>query len=422
MFTGRHKSTAVVSALFVFCAMAVSSPLAQASPPSLGDSSSTANVESESDLQPQGERQWYGETPEDVDILAQQLGDIVDRHREEFAGLALAFDRQSVNVYAVSETYMRDIPELAEILKTHSDRVQVIPVGHSYADLLEVQELYADELEGKGLVSAAVDIVNNGITLVVEDGSSAETLAHSQLRSLDDDIKISVEAAQPAKDAAGRYSDSPKFYMGGEIVGNSTCSLGIPVTVNGTSGVLTAGHCGGITFTTPTGRFVGSQYTTSYPGNGKIYGDWKILYKGSYAPHIFNGAANTNSTSNLKISGAAKRWPGQEVCHSGRTTGQICRYVVSSVDTSFTVANVESTHQTTLYHDSNRDGKSDCNGWAGGDSGGPIYSLSSKGDGSVDVHGIVKGSWRNSSGKCGYSFTQLSGVYAWNANTQVQHY
>lgn len=211
--------------------------------------------------------------------------------------------------------------------------------------------------------------------------------------------------------------------MGGSVKSDRgiKCSLGIPVTVNGIYGVLTAGHGDGTVFTTPVGKFVGSMYTTSYPGNGKIYGDWKILYRGSYAPNIFNGAANTSSASSLRISGATKRWPGQGVCHSGQTTGQICRYFVTSVDSSLTAENVISTHQTMLYHDSNLDGSSDCSGWIEGDSGGPVYSANPAAAGSVNVHGIVKGYWTGA-GKCGYSFTQLDGMYAWNSRAQVQHY
>ncbi|MDY5588977.1 MAG: hypothetical protein SPF30_03335 [Arcanobacterium sp.] len=206
MLANRSKTVSLAACVFLAAAAAMSVP-AYADDGKAGEPAAAASAAE----QPKELQQWHGEAPARVDALAQQLGDVVDRHREEFAGLALARDRQSVNVYLVAGNDVNDFPELAYAMKENPGFINVIRADHSYSELLTLQDQYSEELLGKGLVAAAVDIVNNGLKLTVESGSTAETLAHSQTRSTAERVKISVESSEPASNAAGRYNDFPNF-------------------------------------------------------------------------------------------------------------------------------------------------------------------------------------------------------------------
>ncbi|WP_143180525.1 hypothetical protein [Bowdeniella nasicola] len=362
-------------------------------------------------------RRWYGEAPPQVDSLIEKLGELTDRHNDVFAGVALAFDRQTVNIYTAATDYDTRAPEVAKLIELNSRLVNIVPVEHSKTELLEIEQEATAMVGENNVLSSYIDVTQNRV--VVGVSPDALTKARSTFREFLDDSPVVFDAVRSAQDSVGRYDDYPRYFMGGEIVAmGSSCSTGIPVTFDGVKGLLTAGHCPGSRYTTPQGKFVGNQYTTAYPGNAYKYGDWKILYGSTYAPNVFNGPANSSTASNYKITGITKRRVGQEVCSSGRTTGQICRYVIEAIDSYLTVEGVRSEKLTHIYHDGDRNGYSDCNGWRDGDSGGPLYATTTTA-GSVTAQGIVKGEYRNYLGRCRYSYTQFDGVTAWRSNVRL---
>jgi len=206
--------------------------------------------------------------------------------------------------------------------------------------------------------------------------------------------------------------------MGAELRYNTSnvCSAGVPITTNGTRRLLTAGHCTGSTFTN-NGNVVGTTYTTAYPGNAHIYGDWKLIQGSTYGMRVFNGIMSSND--NLPISGAnyGGRPNGLQICVSGRTTAQTCRYFVTGSYETFTVNGVTANYQLRMYHDGDLDGYGDRSGWESGDSGGPCYY--SDGSGGVIVNGIVKGRITPTTGAITYYCSQLTGVRYWDASAYV---
>jgi hypothetical protein len=215
-----------------------------------------------------------------------------------------------------------------------------------------------------------------------------------------------------------RLGDSPPWWMGAELRYNTSyyCSAGVPITTNGTRRLLTAGHCTGSTFTN-NGNVVGTTYTTTYPGNAHMYGDWKLIQGSTYGTRVFSGIMSSNDS--LPISGAnyGGRPEGLQMCTSGRTTAQICRYFAAGSYATHTVNGVTSNYQQRMYHDGNLDGYADRSGFDLGDSGGPCYY--SDGSGGVVVNGIVKGFTKPSTGAIEYYCTQLTGVRYWDAGSYV---
>ena len=221
-----------------------------------------------------------------------------------------------------------------------------------------------------------------------------------------------------AAKSSTRYADSAPFYAGAHIVSEgSMCSTGPRIRINGTYMMLTAGHCPGGTHYTGGGLPVGNRFTTSYPGNADIYGDWKLLSGKSYSDRVWNGGLY-DSTSHPGAGINFTPLPyGHRVCTSGRTTGQLCRFWVKETNTVEKIGGVTVNHQTTLIvDDQSTSNPEDCTGFQGGDSGGPAYY--NNGSGSMIYAGLVQGTtwqWYLTQKRCQYHITQLNGVRAWNS-------
>lgn len=57
---------------------------------------------------------------------------------------------------------------------------------------------------------------------------------------------------------------------------------------------LTAGHCTNSTHYN-NGNYVGSTFTTAYPGNTDIYGDWKLIDGRDYAHALYSQGVSSNT-------------------------------------------------------------------------------------------------------------------------------
>lgn len=369
---------------------------------------------------PVEERLWYGVAPEEVDELLSILDPQVEEHPDLFGGVALAYDRQSVVLFVADDDYAKLAPEVAALVEENQDIVKTSRVEYSLSSLRALQLEVNESLRGSQMALSQIDVMNNSVKVGVESEAAARGLA-ATLNYEKREVPLEIETISSMTNLAGRYDDYPRFYMGGAIedANENWCSLGIPVVVGETRGVLTAGHCTSGTWRTPTGRLVGTTYTTAFPGNARHFGDWKILSGSMYGEYVFNGPADSNSTSTRRLVGVSRRGIGQEVCHSGATTGQVCRYVVVSQGDSGWSDGVEIGHLTVMYHDQNRDGFSDSNGALEGDSGGPVYSqaTSNAQDGDM-AHGIVNGYYNDWLGRRRYTYTQFDGVTEWNSNVR----
>lgn len=202
------------------------------------------------------------------------------------------------------------------------------------------------------------------------------------------------------------------FTAGGAIwKGSVRCSLNIPITrANGTMGVLTGGHCGVGEWRTlednpntediKEGLLVGSTALTTWPTSTPLYGDWQILQRGtSYANRIYTGIDPWSKTT-APIVGVRTVNPllKSQYCSSGSTTGQVCRYFVVGLDVERTypiepnsATGIGVSHLIDLQHSNDQVyGKWDTQGWAGGDSGGPIYQHHTNPTGVIPA-GLVSG-------------------------------
>jgi hypothetical protein len=182
--------------------------------------------------------------------------------------------------------------------------------------------------------------------------------------------------------------------------------------VNGVKTMLTAGHCTSSWYYN-LGSFVGGQYTTSYSTNAGAYGDWKLLYQHRYYPRTYAGGLSDTVTLNLTAANWSTRPVNSGICSSGSTTGQVCRFFVTSTSQTRVVSGVTTGHLTVMRHDSTGGSGSDSNGFAGGDSGGPCYYANGT-SGAVTVAGIVTGH-----SSTVYVCTQLDGVRAWNSSATL---
>ncbi|WP_143233363.1 hypothetical protein [Actinomyces ruminis] len=374
-----------------------------------------------------GQRLWYGSESSTVAALADIAEEFAESHPDTVLGVALTSDRQVVEVFVTS----LDIGGLDELLAVDATHIRAVVNENSPEQIRAAEEqVLSRDWDALNIESVAPDPIGDGIEVtVLEEDHAAESrqsgnqtdfadVEESVLDSLGDlGVQVRVTPGEPEVEAKTRNNDSSYFYAGGAIVhdNGSRCSLGAPIEIGGKYYVLTAGHCGKGTWRNGgNGNFVGSLYTTTWTGTANKYGDWQLLRGSHYALRVFNGSLS--SSSSLPISGGdfGRRAVGRELCASGSTSGATCRYVVRSTNATRKVGGVTVGHLTSAIHDVNRDGVADCSGFRPGDSGGLSYY--GDGKGGATAYGIVTA---YTTGSCSYSFTQLSGVRAWNGKANV---
>lgn len=360
-----------------------------------------------------GDQVWEGEASAELDHLANRVQLLVDEHTEAATGVAMCSGFDGVAVF-VTATDGELAEKINAIAGDSSHPVLAYAVPASLDTLLSAgQEVMNSELSGS-LIGFAPDMYSGALVVEVGAGSDPGAVTEQARQVLAGTEYAAVEVAAgiggEGEALVTRKADLAPYWMGGELVsaGGGYCSSGVRITIAGVHRLLTAGHCTSTTFTN-NGTLVGNQYTTAYPGNADIYGDWKLLSGSTYGMGVFNGGVF--DTTSLAISGAVwgGRPNGSGICTSGRTTGQICRYYVTNSYTTRTVDGVVTGHMLEMRHDSTGGGGADWNGAEPGDSGGTCYY--SDGAGGVTVAGIVTARFNTPALR--YYCTQLSGVRAW---------
>lgn len=380
--------------------------------------------------------------------MASVLMDVVNLYPNNLAGTAFSSDDQFVEVYA-KDAEGPGVDVIAQLVEEQglAGKVVIVPTAYSMDDLnaaeAAISQEWGDEL------SIGIDFVSNAL-IVSPNSSQVEeefpfmeksALPLEEIVSMEDvrkdgdislgeevgELPVVVEPYAPIENS-GRNNDTSPFIMGGRIVGkekNETCSLGIPISYANKFMVLTAGHCSSSNFYTKkydfsntknNGAFVGTQYTTSYPGKASSYGDWKLLSGKNYWLSIWDTAAGSTKYSALAISAA--NWTsmtvGSQLCTSGQTTGQVCRYRVTVSKTSRKDAAGVNVGMLTEMSHQGVSGVNDKNGTRDGDSGGPVYYRNSAGK--IVVVGIVKGA---SGDSLKYWFVRLEGLKKWKSSVAL---
>lgn len=311
-------------------------------------------------------------------------------------------------------------------------------VPHSLSELRdEVDSLLRNKPASLDLAGAGPDVVTGGVQISLERGRSnpnfdeqVKTLIIPGVRRI---LSPGMSVRVNIRDAATkdtRADDFAPWTGGAEMLSYGAgathfCSLEMPIKIGTSNYALTAGHCYGTSYynhdvATNSDTFLGSQYTTSYPGNAYRFGDWSLIRQSTYSMSIFTGALSSSTRMSLAGGNFGSRALGSQLCSSGRTTAQTCRYFVEANYQTESIDGVWTGPMIKTYHDSDLNGSSDSEGFNGGDFGGPAYYASS---GSLIAMGIVTGrTWKYTGPATWdhkYWFTHLTGVRNWSPSAIV---
>lgn len=420
----RTVGVCLASALVVG-AIAATGPSASAEP-----SSEESKPACESAQTEPGSYEFIGSPGRDALAASEELSNYFSEHRDSWAGVHFCRDYSGLAVYIA---YQDDASKkVIGDVSAHYPKVGIHVYKSRFSSLeFEAAEQAALDRDPSAVMSANSD-PENGRVVVESSGVTSSRLGKQAsvrvmssvprvARKVNGRVEVPIvyiRTGIEGKNAATRGNDAPPFSAGADIRAEGLmCSLGPRVRLGGKYMMLTAGHCPGGTHYTPAKRPVGNQYTTAYPGNANVYGDWKLIAGKSYSPNVYNAG----NSSSLRHPGAGLYFGGlavgRQLCSSGRTTGQICGYIVQGNFSRSKLDGVTAGHQIKLAKQEGRWNSHGCNGTRGGDSGGPMYY--NNGSGKMVYVGLVRGySWwkPGTQKRCTYYATQLSGVRAWKSS------
>ncbi len=381
----------------------------------------------------QGGLVWKGEPSAELKRMEAAAEGLLERHPNQLTGVAYCSDYSGVVVAAKRGISPTLVEQLKKLNTEHSGFALFLnPVDFSKKEIDSFVMRLSPVMDSVlGVVGFGPDYIRGRVSVEYDiQGKVKPDKMRSQIQTglatADRaSVPVVLEPGHRIEVTATRWADRAPYYMGAVLKQkrhgrSSYCSAGVPIVVNGARRLLTAGHCRSKYFFN-NGYLVGSQYTTSYPGNAYKYGDFKLLKGNRYGMKVFNG--RMNSGSSLRIVGGyySGLGSGNQLCVSGATTAQTCRYYVIRSNRTYYIwngqRNIKTGHLTVMYHDSNRDGRGDKYGFRPGDSGGPAYS--SAGGGKVRVAGIATGAGHSFRHGKLYYVTQLSGVRQWNRSAYV---
>lgn len=366
-----------------------------------------------------------------INLIAEKLNAIGDELCPECGYFIFSEDQKSLRIQ-VKGGVTQLTGQARDIYLANRDVVDIEETSASLREMREAMErVYQHYSSVEGFREVFIGNQGTSIDVVIAGEEDKKSLDSPRMLGFENDILEDLHPNEVlAKEriplhihreenaeyvlTGGRYSDYSRFYMGGLAHKKGSygsekvnCSLGVPVMYNGRSGVLTAAHCGKGSYDTSDRKtYIGSTVASSYE-YGRHDGDWQILAGSTYANRVFTGPADTDSTESLPISGVnlGRLELGRQLCASGQTTGQTCRYYVTAQDGAGKFVGYELSHLIQMEHRSNHK-NADCNGFKRGDSGGPMYYAD--GRGGVIVNGLVTGylpRWN-----CTYYATSLSSV------------
>jgi hypothetical protein len=295
---------------------------------------------------------------------ADELRQAVDKgHWPGFAGIELSIARRLVTLYWHG-TLPRDIDDL--IATQHADAAVVVkPAHYSHQQLVTVAEkLVKESVDGTGTHVVRVTIPVDGHALEIGVENAARQRA--QLAASAHPVQVVVTEDKPALAAFSRMADSPPFWGGARTINTRTgwgCSTGFAINTNGTTAMLSAGHCGDVGDTIVNG--VGSLTL------GQVIQDVNLrdtmVISTNAAGRVYDG--DWLSSSSRPVAGTAFNYPGLYTCTLGGFSGGRCdvaiteTYVWKEIDGGLMGPLVEAEQ---VQH---------TNAAGEGDSGGPVISL-----------------------------------------------
>ncbi|MGW3631191.1 hypothetical protein ACWD7F_13660 [Streptomyces sp. NPDC005122] len=268
-------------------------------------------------------------------------------------------------------------------VRTQADRLDV-PVAFSPAKFTHstlVKQARAMAADPR-VVKAAPKADGSGLALTVDESTGAADRAALTSKAA---VPVSVAKGPRATHLSGRLHDTSP-YSGGSFYrsGNSACSNGVPVRMNGSMStdyvMLTAAHClGGDGATvTVSGRLAG---VASHLSSCR---DTAVITYGGVQPRTYTGPSE--SETSVQVLGATADFIGNLVETSGADSGEHLGVSVVAVDTFASFEGSACATEGPLTEVAQDD--VGCVA-SPGDSGGPVYSPVGQGGNVLDRGTIV---------------------------------
>ena len=257
------------------------------------------------------------------------------------------------------------------------------PAGHSMRELTAVRDRVTTEAGWAALakpvlsewyVDVATNTVDVGVTRITPELTRAAQQRFGSLVRLHQADRPSVQT---------RLIDSPPWY-GGNRINLSTggfCTSGFSVreVATGTTGIITAGHCGVVGTVARNNNVVVGTFVQR--SNGQEL-DGALITGSTYSGRVFGGAVDPGTVR--RVTAELHPFNGESLCLSGSVTGENCTGIIAAQDIC-----VAFTDGITRCHLGRITSSNNTRLTQGGDSGGPAYQL--KSDGTVWAYGLIIG-------------------------------
>lgn len=223
-------------------------------------------------------------------------------------------------------------------------------------------------------VNVATNTVDVGVTRITPELTRAAQQAFGPLVRLHQADRPSVQT---------RLVDSAPWY-GGSRINLSTggfCTTGFSVRqINtGTTGIITAGHCGVVGTVARNNNVVVGTFVQR--SNGQEL-DGALITGSTYSGRVFGGAVDPGTVR--RVTAELHPFNGESLCLSGSVTGENCTGIIAAQDICVTF-----TDGITRCHLGRITSSNNTRLTQGGDSGGPAYQL--RPDGTAWAYGLIIG-------------------------------
>ncbi|WP_046509232.1 chymotrypsin family serine protease [Streptomyces odonnellii] len=356
--------------------------------------------------------------------VQERLNEAADRIQavtDSLGDSGFAGDRIDTAANTVTLYWHGDLPQqvskAVERIERSGITVETRKAKYTLKQLLNESDRLAalGSVNGATITSVGPRSDGNGIEVAVDTDSELTSRSRAGLdaaltESVDLDITYGVAPRQ-----ASRLADTTPYWGGayaemyngsGTFQGSCTTGFGVAGNNGAARYILTAAHCGGTTWRTGTGNTIGTVLSGKDPGRDAelVLGDiGGSVYEG---PSIADG--DTNSGRSV-TSGSSSR-VGDTICQGGAYSGSICGYDIVAVNQTVNIGGFGTVTNMVRVEAFNR-----ASGIGNGDSGGPVYTISSSGagvargvisayDGSqiIDCPGVPNGNGRDCSWRWWY--------------------
>lgn len=266
--------------------------------------------------------------------------------------------------------------------------VRVVQAAHSRAELVSAADTVGAYIRANPeSLYHGVEVAYDGSGLVVDaDQPTGRMAAAAPPVQIPAGIPLTMSATSRPQ-LTGRLNDSVPYWAGGRIQNNDNaafCTAGWPVYAKGAAYMLTAGHCGRVG-----GSFNNGNDSLFFGTGAYEHVDHDVmLVSASVAGRMWDGGVGSGEFTK-GIVGWEKPIVGQYLCSSGATSGAVCNFRTSNTFQHTScfkdVYGNQECHSSLVLADQ-LDGLP---GSRGGDSGGPVFSLS--GSDKVIAKGTITG-------------------------------